>query len=303
MNHYPHHLGDYAKKTLGFTQGEHGAYRLLLDAYYATEKALPAEEVYTIAKATNAAERKNTDKALKKFDLRDGHYYHERAEAELAAYRVRAETARENGKQPKKKPSDKPVGIPPGKPTASDERSGSEAEAKLASSQKPVNPNPDSEKRFPGGEGTPDSAATLGAAALERLRTPLPMAETRIDSDDNTPAGTLAKVCCDNAIRTTPFHPLVVEWAREGVTVQRLKAAIATARQRKGDGKIPVAYLDPIVRDNSKPVDNSWKRDDATATELCAALGIPGPKRGELAPEFHGRVETALAERARSAVR
>lgn len=305
MNHYPHHLGDYLKDTLGFTMMDHGAYRLLIDGYYGTEKPLPADEVYTIAKAGTAAERKSVDKVLRKFELRDGHYFHKRIEEELAAFRARSKTATDsaNARWEKERNAGKMrTHKQSHMPTQSEGTSERNADAMLASSHKPVNPKPDSEKRFPGGEGKPDSAVTLGAAAMEKLRNPLSMAETRIDSDDDTPAGTLAKVCCDNGIRTTPFHPLVVEWAREGVTVQRLKAAIASARQRKGDGKIPVAYLDPIVRDNSKPVDSSWKRDDAKAAELCTDLGIPGPKRGELAPEFHGRIEAALAQRARSTV-
>lgn len=94
MNHYPHHIGDYAKDTMGLSQGEHGAYRLLMDASYATETGIPADEVYAIARAHAAAERKNTDRVLAKFfRLRDGRWYQKRIEEEIAAYREKSEKA------------------------------------------------------------------------------------------------------------------------------------------------------------------------------------------------------------------
>ena len=77
---------------------------------------------------------------------------------------------------------------------------------------------------------------------------PLALAESKLDPE--TPAAILASICVANSIRATAFHPLVVEWAREGITVEKLKAAIAKALMRKGNGKIPLAYLDPIAKIN-----------------------------------------------------
>lgn len=152
---------------------------------------------------------------------------------------------------------------------------------------------------------TEDQVGTFAAAAIEKIQhQPLPLAEARIDSAESTPAGTLSAICIANGIRANPFHPLVVEWARDGVTVDGLKNAIATARQRKPPPEnIPPAYLDKILQDRGKPApDTGWRRDDAKAANLCAELGIPGPKRGEEMPAFHARVEAAIHERARSQV-
>jgi uncharacterized protein YdaU (DUF1376 family) len=102
VNHYPHHIGDYAKDTMGLSQGEHGAYRLLMDSYYATERPLPDDktELYAIARATSPAERKATDRVLGKyFTLKDGAYHKNRIDEEIAAYQVLAENARSNGRK------------------------------------------------------------------------------------------------------------------------------------------------------------------------------------------------------------
>lgn len=129
---------------------------------------------------------------------------------------------------------------------------------------------------------------------------PLSLAEARIDPE--TPAAILASVCVANGIKATPFHPMLVEWARDGFTAEGIKAAIAKARMRKGEGSIPVAYLDPILRDDSKPIDSAWRQDDGKAEALAMDLGIRGAKTGEDRASFHSRIEQALAERARRQV-
>jgi uncharacterized protein YdaU (DUF1376 family) len=139
VNHYPHHLGDYATGTQGFTMLDHGAYRLLMDAYYSTEQALLAEDVYAIARAGTAAERKAVEKVLaRKFDLRDGRYHHQRIEAELDAYRNRADTARENGKLGGRKPKAKPEPNPDVTQSVTGSVTQTEPSGKLASNHKPI---------------------------------------------------------------------------------------------------------------------------------------------------------------------
>lgn len=99
MHHYPHHLGDYAKDTPGLTMIEHGAYRLLMDAYYATEAPLAADEIYAIARAANVAERRAVDKILRKFFIRRGEFFHQkRIDEEIAIYQEKVEKNRVNGR-------------------------------------------------------------------------------------------------------------------------------------------------------------------------------------------------------------
>ena len=46
MNYYKRHLGDYAKKAGHLSTWEHGAYTLILDAYYDRELAPTLEEAF-----------------------------------------------------------------------------------------------------------------------------------------------------------------------------------------------------------------------------------------------------------------
>jgi len=69
VNFYKHFLGDYARDTQSLSLIEHGAYRVLLDHCYATELPLPTDrlELFRIAKAMTAAERKAVDRMAERF--------------------------------------------------------------------------------------------------------------------------------------------------------------------------------------------------------------------------------------------
>ena len=101
---------------------------------------------------------------------------------------------------------------------------------------------------------SPDSVGSRGAAALEGLRA-LSLQEAKIPGGPDTPAAILASVLFANGCKGTANHPLVVEWAQLGFTVEKLKTAIAKARQRPGKDRGPIdpAYLDTILHDESKP--------------------------------------------------
>lgn len=102
MNHYPHHVGDYLRKTVGLSWLEDCAYRRLLDRYYIEEHPLPLDpkECHRAASATSRAERAAVDYVLSRFfERRDDGWHNARADEEIAAFRIRAERARENGMQ------------------------------------------------------------------------------------------------------------------------------------------------------------------------------------------------------------
>lgn len=105
MNYYPHHIGDYLKDTAHLTMIEDGAYRRLIDLYYLHEKALPVEkrQVYRLARATTAGERKAIDTILDEYFTQtpDG-WTHTRCEEEIEAAQVKSDESqdkRENEKE------------------------------------------------------------------------------------------------------------------------------------------------------------------------------------------------------------
>jgi uncharacterized protein YdaU (DUF1376 family) len=100
MNYYHRHLGDYAKDTGHLTTTEHGAYNLLLDRYYATEKGIPADQVYRVTKATTKADKAATKAVLAEFfNLVGGTWIKDRCEEEIRAGQHRIEQARLNGRK------------------------------------------------------------------------------------------------------------------------------------------------------------------------------------------------------------
>lgn len=123
MNYYKRHLGDYAKDTRHLTTLQHGIYSVLMDHYYATEEPIPSAKAVRIA----AAPRDDVELVLGDFfELSDDGtvWRHKRIDAEIADYRSKAETNRENGKaggRPRKNPNgsqEKATGNPSHKPVA-----------------------------------------------------------------------------------------------------------------------------------------------------------------------------------------
>lgn len=97
MNFYKRHIGDITKACGHLSQGQMGAYDLLLDWLYGNEKPLPSDKaaVYRIARAGTKAERDNVEAVLVEFfTLTDAGYTQKRAGEEIAKANERAETNR-----------------------------------------------------------------------------------------------------------------------------------------------------------------------------------------------------------------
>lgn len=104
MNYYEHHLGDYKRDAAHLTLLQEGAYRRLLDAYYAREQPIPAdpeELVYQLAGAHSTIEKKAVDFVLAQFFHADGVarvFRHKRCDKEIKRY-VEAEPERERKRE------------------------------------------------------------------------------------------------------------------------------------------------------------------------------------------------------------
>lgn len=83
---YPRYSGDYGQKTSHLSLMQHGAYAMLLDAYYSTGKSLSASapDLHRICRAIAPDEQAAVHSVLEQFFvLRDGRYYNERADEEI----------------------------------------------------------------------------------------------------------------------------------------------------------------------------------------------------------------------------
>lgn len=124
MNYYYRYPGDYSRDTQDLSLAEHGAYALLLDALYATEKPLPKNPVglYRVARAFTQEEQQAVSNVICRFfvETEDG-YVNTRACSEIDSAKARIDAARENGKKGGRKqkktqtePSQEPGGNPVG---------------------------------------------------------------------------------------------------------------------------------------------------------------------------------------------
>lgn len=99
MNYYERHLGDYARDAGHLTLLEHGAYTLLLDRYYTTEKPIPSDMVYRVCRAKTRWEKSAVDAVVTEFfEEVDGCLRHARCESEIGLARKRIEASIANGK-------------------------------------------------------------------------------------------------------------------------------------------------------------------------------------------------------------
>jgi len=101
MHYYSHHVGDYHRDTAHLSIVEHGVYRLLMDSYYSTERALPADLsiLCRIVRAVSKLEREAVSSVAKLFFTEsDGLLKHNRIDRELEAYGVKIQQASDAGK-------------------------------------------------------------------------------------------------------------------------------------------------------------------------------------------------------------
>lgn len=102
MNYYNFHIGDYLRDTAHLSLVEHGAYRRMLDLYYASEKPLPLDVPWLcrLVRADSEPERDAVRFVLQHFfqKFEDG-WHHKRCAAEIALAATKAKVARRNGKK------------------------------------------------------------------------------------------------------------------------------------------------------------------------------------------------------------
>jgi uncharacterized protein YdaU (DUF1376 family) len=104
MHYYQFNIGDYLKQTAHLTPMEDICYRRLLDMYYETESRIPTETDWVSRRLRLGSDLVMS--VLKEFFfLTENGWENARCEADIAAYKAKANTAKTNGKlggRPKK---------------------------------------------------------------------------------------------------------------------------------------------------------------------------------------------------------
>jgi uncharacterized protein YdaU (DUF1376 family) len=103
VNYYERYIGDYQRDTAELSLAEHGAYTMLLDTYYATEKPLPPsiEALCRICRAFGAVEQKAVKFVTDKFFPveEDGFRHNKKADGFIREYQEYVERCKVNGKK------------------------------------------------------------------------------------------------------------------------------------------------------------------------------------------------------------
>lgn len=115
MNYYPFHIGDYLSATRHLSWEEDAAYRRLLDTYYTTEKALPADlrAVCRLVLATTDGQREAVRVVLEEFfKLTNEGWTNGRADTEILTMRDKQQKQRDKANKRWQKPATEPGTAP-----------------------------------------------------------------------------------------------------------------------------------------------------------------------------------------------
>lgn len=102
MNYFELYPGDYLRDTAELTLAEHGAFLLLLSAYYATERPIPSDNptLFRLVRAMTIDEQIAVSRVIELFfpiSTVDGLRHNKRADEEIVKARARIGVARING--------------------------------------------------------------------------------------------------------------------------------------------------------------------------------------------------------------
>ena len=102
-SYYPRFPGDYQRDTSHLSLVEHGAYGLLLDFYYSSEKPLSSDRqsLYRICRAFSKREREAVDSVVGQFfrHAEDGLLHNKRADEEIEKRRKYLKERSDAGRQ------------------------------------------------------------------------------------------------------------------------------------------------------------------------------------------------------------
>ncbi len=302
MNYYSHHLGDYAKDTAHLSMLEHGAYRLLLDRYYATEGGIPADQAHRVARARTRDEKATVDAVLQEFfQLKDGVWINARAEEEIAKFSAKqpeVEKKRENDKERQRRARERrkamfeqlsSLGIVvPWNATTEEVQAALDAAISQQSS--------------PGSHGVVTQPVTRDNTCTQ---TPNTINQSKpnsagVDGTGVTPAGSVcARLKLAGILDVNPSHPRLIALIGAGLSVEEI-ASIGPEARKKGKGfawvlataegrRRDAAAVPPLPEKGEPP----WWSSNERMIAKGQTLGM-APRPGEDWAQFRGRINEAI---------
>lgn len=257
MNFYKRHLGDIAKSCGHLSQGQIGAYDLLIDWLYSNEKPLPLapDSLHRIGRATTKAERANVDAVIVEFFVRtDEGYTQKRVGEEIAKANAQADTNRRIAEE-------------------REARKRAEKEARTEHEACDESSNDSFTNRQP--SQTPDTRHQKEQGGSRQA--------PEIPQGQGTAAGLACRLMREaGCLQTNPSHPDLIAALAEGVTPEALADTVRealTANVRK-----PFAYAISTARGRRA----EGAKTITGATHVQAHPG--GGSRASLADQAAGRL-------------
>lgn len=210
MNFFKLYIGDYQRDTAHLSVTEHGAYLLMLQHYYATEKPLPTgKALHRMLRAQDKAEREAIDAVVSQFwQETEAGLVNERADVEITKAGAQADTNRSiaQAREAKRKAA----------------REGNERSTNRATNDQPNHSQ------------TPDTR--LSPISTESTSTSV--------AHDPTQGARVCLALKAHGINGNPSHPMLLALIAAGATAQEFVNAAPSAAG-KAD---PFAYLLGVVK-------------------------------------------------------
>ena len=233
MNFFKLYIGDYQRDTAHLSITEHGAYVLMLQHYYATEKPLPTgKALHRMLRAQDKAERDAIDSVAEQFwKSTDDGLVNERADVEISKACAQGET---NARIAREREARRKV----------------QREQHEQSTNRATNDQPNQ---------TPDTRLKPKDKTSSSTAQPLPR-------DESPPAAALDPITYRSielvallrrGASLQASNPIVREWAERGITDAQALTALEVAEQRRADQANPQAinagFLNAILGDVIAP--------------------------------------------------
>lgn len=269
MIYYKHYIGDFNRHTGHLSVAQDGAYRRLMDHYYSTECALPADKnsLYRICGAMEKYERAAVDFVCQQFFSEcDGKLFHERVEEEIAIAQKKIEKLRANA-------------------SAGGKQSG-ETRKEKAKANAEANASQNAEEDAQAKPNKVNSQSQSKANALEKTPAPLALPDW-LSPDD---------------------WQRFVEYRRKAsgkkFTAEAEKLNLSTLVKLVAAGNDPVAVLDQTIANGWSGLfevkasaraspGGAWWATDQSIIAKGAEMGMQ-PRAGEPMQAFKGRVQAAI---------